>query len=95
MSSNLKDEAWFPVKEIWIFEESLWYGVLEQAKKDLLSCNRQIRESALGWFQNDDIFINSFCGICMTFDIDPRVVRASILKNLPKNLLRNLPKKLI
>lgn len=80
MPHHLKEQSWFPAKEIWIFEESLWYGVLEQAKKDLLSCNERIRDSAYRWFLNDDVYINSFCGICMTFNIDHKIVRASILQ---------------
>ena len=80
MSNDPKDEFWFPIKETWIFEENLWYGVLEQATEDLFSDNEIIQESAYRWFINNDIHINSFCGICMTLNVLPEIVRASILK---------------
>ena len=66
--------------------KELWSAVLLQAINDIrkpIKANRnRIRDDAIFWINNrEDIGINSFCGICNTFKLDPDTVRDSILNN--------------
>ena len=54
------------------------------AIEDLSSDNEYVRETAIRWFLNQDIFINTFRGVCFTLDFNPEQMCIKILKTYAK-----------
>lgn len=62
------------------FHKWTWTAVLKRAIKDLSSPSSRIRKSALRWFLNDEIDINTFRGICFTLDYNADDFREKLFK---------------